>query len=160
MRELAGLLLKLSVAAALIVLLLTFVFGLFRATGPDMVPAVKDGDLVAFYRLDRDYAAGDLVVLNYEGTMQVRRAVAIAGDTVDITEVGLVINGAPQLEPGAFGKTTRYEGGTALPVALGEGEVFVLGDGREGAVDSRIYGAVASRDTLGTAIALVRRRGL
>jgi signal peptidase I len=160
MRELAGLLLKLSIVAALIVLLLAFVFGLCRATGSDMAPAVKDGDLVAFYRLDREYAAGDLVVLDYQGTVQVRRAVAIAGDTVDVTEVGLVINGAPQQELSAFGKTTRYEGGATLPVTLGEGEVFVLGDGREGAVDSRVYGAVTSRDTLGTAIALVRRRGL
>jgi signal peptidase I len=159
-RELLALLLKLAVVAGLIVLLLTFVYGLCRTTGTDMDPALKDGDLVAFYRLDRDYAAGDLVVLTYEGQQQVRRAVAVGGDTVDITEAGLVVNGAVQQEPGIYEATARYQDGVALPVTLGEGEVFVLGDGREGAIDSRIYGAVDVRDTLGTVIAFVRRRGL
>jgi signal peptidase I len=160
LRELVALLSKIAAVAALVALLLTFVYGLCRNVGTSMEPAVKDGDLVAYYRLDRDYAAGDLVVLDYEGAPQVRRVVAVGGDTVDITEAGLVVNGAPQQEPGIHEQTVRYEGGVVLPVTLGEDEVFVLGDGREGATDSRIYGAVSARDTRGTVIALVRRRGL
>jgi type IV secretory pathway protease TraF len=38
--------------------------------------------------------------------------------------------------------------------------VFVLGDAREGAADSRIYGPVNTEDTLGTVITVIRRRSL
>jgi signal peptidase I len=159
-RELLALLLKIGVIAAVAILALTFVYGLHRNTDPDMAPAVKDGDLVAFYRLDKDFAAGDLLALSFRGERQVRRVVAVAGDTVNITEEGLMINGALQQEPEIYEKTERYADGAPLPLTLGEGQVFVLGDSRENATDSRVYGPVNTEDTLGSVIALIRRRAL
>lgn len=53
-----------------------------------MYPNIKDGDLVVYYRLDKNYTARDLTVLDYQGSRQVRRVIAVAGDTVDITEDG------------------------------------------------------------------------
>jgi signal peptidase I len=125
-----------------------------------MTPAVKDGDLVMFYRLDKEYAAGDLTILSYQGEREVRRVVAIAGDTVDITKEGLLINGAIQQELNIYEETPRYAEGIDFPLTVGEGSVFVLGDSRENATDSRIYGAVRASDTEGTVVAIVRRRGL
>ncbi|MDR1271709.1 MAG: signal peptidase I [Clostridiales Family XIII bacterium] len=159
-RELLALAVKVAVVCAIAALALTFVYGLHRNTGPDMSPAVKDGDLVMYYRIDKDYAAGDLVVLGRRGERQVLRVVAVEGDTVDITKEGLVINGSLQQEPGIFEKTVRYAEGPDFPVTVGEGAVFVLGDSRGNATDSRVYGAVDKSDTQGTAVAVVRRRGL
>ena len=48
-----------------------------------MYPAAKDGDLVVFYRLDKDYEARDLIVLEVDGAKEVRRVVAVAGDNFD-----------------------------------------------------------------------------
>jgi signal peptidase I len=152
--------LKTAAIAATAVLAFTFVYGLHRNTDADMNPAVKDGDLVIYYRPDKTYAAGDLLLLRCEGRTLVRRVVATAGDTVDVTENGLIINGALQQEFDIYEKTRRYEEGAELPVTLGEGRVFVLGDSREGATDSRIYGAVDTKDTLGTVIAVIRRRNI
>jgi signal peptidase I len=160
LRELLALLIKIAVICAIAVLVFTFLYGLHRSAAPDMVPSIKDGDLVMYYRLDRDYAAGDLAVLDFRGERQIRRVVAKEGDTVDITEYGLVINGAIQQEMGIYEKTERYEDGTELPVTLGEGQIFLLGDARENATDSRIYGAVDEKDTLGTVITVIRRRNL
>jgi signal peptidase I len=50
--------------------------------------------------------------------------------------------------------------GIEYPITLAVGEVFVLGDARENATDSRVYGAVNEKDTLGTVIAVIRRRNL
>jgi signal peptidase I len=159
-RELLSLGVKLVLIALAFTLAFTFLYGLHRNLDPDMVPAVKDGDLVMFYRLDRKYAAGDLLVLSFEGAWQVRRVVAVAGDTVDVTEAGLTVNGALQQEPEIYEPTLRYEGGAELPLTLGEEQVFVLGDGRSNATDSRVYGPVNVKDTLGTVIAVLRRRNV
>lgn len=157
-KDLLFLFTRIAVIVFVVVLLLTFIYGLHRNTDPDMTPMVKDGDLVMFYRLDKDYAIGDLLVLSFQGERQVRRVVARAGDTVDFIEARLVINGALQQERGIYQETHRYENGVEFPLTLGEGQVFVLGDARDNATDSRVYGAVDTADTLGTVITVIRWR--
>ncbi|MBU5584885.1 signal peptidase I, partial [Enterococcus sp. S181_ASV_20] len=63
-----------------------------------MSPAVKAGDVLLYYRLNKNYVASDVLALEYEGEVQTRRVVAIEGDTVDITEEGVIINGNLQVE--------------------------------------------------------------
>ena len=158
-KEALNLLIKIAAAAAAFALLFTFVYGLQRNTDPDMFPMVKDGDLVMFYRLDKKYGIGDLAVLDYQGERQTRRVVARAGDTVDITDSGLIINGARQQEREIFAKTERYAASNVdFPLTVQEGQVFVLGDAREDATDSRVYGPVEISDTLGKVMAVLRRR--
>jgi len=159
-REIMYLLLKIAVIAMLIMLLFTFLFGIFRLADVSMSPAVKAGDLVVFYRLDKTYRIGDSIVLKYEGKKQVRRVIAAAGDTVDVTDEGLSVNGALQQEEWVYGETLLYTEGVRFPVTVGEGQIFVLGDSREGAVDSRIYGAVDIADTLGKLVTIIRRRDI
>ena len=160
LKELGTLGLKVAVIAVIALLLFTFVYGLYYNVEPGMIPAVKDGDLVMYYRWDKNYHAGDMVMLTIEGEKQVRRVVATAGDTVDITEEGLIINGALQQEWTIYQKTHRYADGINFPVTLGENEVFVLGDARDGATDSRIYGVLNVKDTHGKVISILRRRNL
>ena len=145
-KDLLALAIKVGALFLLFVLVFYFVFGLFRNQDADMYPAVKDGDLVMFYRLDKEYAARDLAVLDYEGKRQVRRVVAVT------------INGALQQEPGIYEETQRYARGMSFPETLKEGEIFVLGDAREDASDSRIYGVVDAQDTLGKVMLIIRRR--
>lgn len=154
------LLLKIVAIAVIAVVLFTFMFGISRVTDIAMDPTVQDGDVVIWYRLDKEYVASDPVVVSYEGETQVRRVIAVAGDTVDITENGLLINGALVQEQKVYGETLHYEDGIALPITIEDGQVFVLGDGRENAVDSRLYGAVNIQDTLGTVMTVIRRRNI
>ena len=159
-KELGGMAIKFIVIALCAALTFTFVYGFHRVTDPDMRPMVKTGDLVLFYRLDRDYAIGDLLLLDFQGERQVRRVVARAGDVVDITEGSFSINGAFQQEPDIHQQTWPYEGGVTFPLTVGPGQVFVLGDARDNATDSRVYGPVDTEDTLGTVITVLRRRNL
>ncbi|MCL2806974.1 MAG: signal peptidase I [Coriobacteriia bacterium] len=159
-RELRHMAIKIGAIVGIVALLFTFVFGLHYNVDADMNPAIKDGDLVLFNRWDKDYRAGDLIVLTFKGQPQVRRVIAVAGDTVDILKEGLTINGALQQEQGIYEATQRYAGGADFPITLQANEIFVLGDARGGATDSRIYGSVDTDDTQGTVMTLLRRRSL
>jgi len=160
-KDLLSLLLKIALIALTFVLLFTFLFGIMRYQEPSMAPAIKDGDLVFFYRYNQSgYQPGDAVALEHKGQSHVRRVIATAGDTVDITESGLLINGALQQEPGIYQRTERYEEGMSFPLTVPEGQIFVLGDSRAGATDSRIYGCVKIEGTLGKVMTVIRRRGI
>lgn len=158
--ELLMVLIKITIIFTVFAATFTFVFGVYRNADISMDPMIKDGDLVVFYRGDKTYYDDETVVLEYEGEKQTRRVVAIAGDTVDITKKGLVINGALQNEPDIREATYRYASGVEFPLEVGSDEIFVLGDGRENATDSRVYGCVKTKDTLGKAIMIIRTRGI
>ena len=160
-KDLLNLLVKIGLIALVFVLLFTFMFGIARIEEPSMAPSIKDGDLVVFYRYAKSgYLPGDVIVLEKNGQRQVKRVVAVAGDMVDITEAGFLLNGALQFEPEIYQKTERYQEGVDFPLTVPRGEVFLLGDSRENATDSRIYGAVRTEETLGKAMIVVRRRNI
>ena len=56
LREVRSLAVRLAVFAALLWVLLTQVYLVTQASGNEMFPAVKDGDLVLGIRLEKDYA--------------------------------------------------------------------------------------------------------
>ena len=89
------------------------------------------------------------------------RVVAAPGDTVSITEdERLMVNGNTMIENNIFYSTPQYAGFVQYPLVLGEDEYFVLGDYRNGAADSRFFGAVRKDEILGTVITILRRNNL
>ena len=160
LKDIIGLLAKILVIAVIVLLLFTFMFGVFQMDDMSMSPAMKDGDLVFFYRLDRQFVATDTVVVRYDGRTQIRRVVAVAGDTVDITADGVTINGMLQSEVWIFEETTQFEEGISFPHTVPSGYIFIMGDSRTQSIDSRIYGSVPASDTLGKVMTIVRRRNL
>ena len=160
-KELLFLLMRIGLIALVLVLLTTFLFGIVRYQDPSMNPAIKDGDLVVFYRYTSSgYIPKDPVAMKIDGQTQVRRVVATAGDEVDISEDGLKVNGALQQEQDIYEVTERFAEGVEFPLTVPEGHVFVLGDSRPVAKDSRIFGPVKIDDTLGKVMAVIRLRGI
>ena len=147
-------------------LVLFVVLGVLSAPTNDMQPRIDAGDTVLFYRLDTDVQAQDVVVVEKEvdGAKQtiLGRVVAVAGDTVEITDDGqLIVNGNAVVEYNVAGVTRPYENSSvSYPLTLGEGECFVLADTREGGMDSRYFGSVSKDELAGTAIAIWRRVNL
>lgn len=159
LQDIVALLIKIFIILTVFVLLLTFVFGFVTVKDMSMNPSLRDGDLVLFYRLSGDFVASDAVVVKYEGKTQVRRVIATAGDTVDITSEGLFINGAFIPEE-SEGGVLVFEGGASFPLTVPQGHVFVLADAQERSVDSRMYGAVSEQDILGRVTAVIRQRNI
>ena len=160
----------LRVLVFLLVLWVLFfqIVGLTHMPNGDMYPRLDAGDLVLFYRLDKNVQAQDVIVLekatpDSEGERQlfICRVVAVAGDTVEITDSGhLVVNGNSMIESNIFYSTPSYEGFTEYPLTLNAGECFVLADFRQGGSDSRYFGPVAQKEIRGTVITILRRNNL
>ena len=144
------------------------IVGLTHMPSGDMYPRIDSGDLVLFYRLEHNFKAQDIVVLEKttpnsggEKQLYISRVVAVAGDTVEIGENGgLIVNGNTMIESNIFYSTQPYEGYTTYPVTLGPGEVFVLADSRQGGEDSRYFGPVSVDEIQGAVITIVRRSNL
>ena len=157
-------------AAVLLIVIWALFFkvvGITQMPNEDMYPRLDAGDILLFYRLDKDVRPQDIVVLEKQGTsgknkdLYVGRVVARAGDTVNINEAGhLVINNNAVVESNIFYETYAYEGFTQFPLTLREGEYFVLSDNRDGGTDSRYYGVVSKKELLGTVITVIRRNNL
>ena len=154
------LLLKIVLIILAVILVFTFMYGMARINDVSMKPAIKDGDLVMYYRLDKRFVSGDIAVFKKDGRTTTGRVVAVAGDTVDITKDGLMINGVTQISQDIYFDTTQFQNGVDFPITVGEGQIFVLGDNRLEASDSRIYGCINIKDVKGKAIAVIRTRGL
>lgn len=154
------LLLKIVLIILAVILVFTFMYGMARINDVSMKPAIKDGDLVMYYRLDKRFVSGDIAVFKKDGRTTTGRVVAVAGDTVDITKDGLMINGTTQISQDIYFDTTQFQNGVDFPITVGEGQIFVLGDNRPEASDSRIYGCINVKDVKGKAIAVIRTRGL
>lgn len=154
------------VHALIVIIIVWLIFGVFigllTAPNDDMSPRISGGDLLIYYRLDKDVKAGDVVVLNKDDTNYVARVVAVGGDTVDITDdQRLVINGNYVVENNIFYKTVKYdEQYMTYPYTVEENRYFVLVDRRESGEDSRFYGTVYSEEIKGTVLTVIRSHNL
>ena len=109
-----SLLTRLAAAAAALTVLLGVVLLVTQAEGQDMFPAVKDGDLLIAYRLQRRWAQDDLVLYRQEGVLRLGRVAAVGGDVVMLEEDGtLRVNGT--LHAGEVLYPTYPAGGVTYP---------------------------------------------
>lgn len=160
--------LRLLVFLLILWILLFKVVGFVQMPSTDMYPRLDAGDLILYYRLDKNIKPQDIVVIEKdtpdtkgEKRLWVCRVVAAPGDTVEITaDQHLVINGNTMIESNIFSSTPAYQGYTTYPVTLGEGEYFVLSDARTNGTDSRVFGAVERSEITGTVITILRRSNL
>ncbi|WP_394836769.1 signal peptidase I [Pendulispora rubella] len=119
-------------------------------------------------------ARGDVVVLDSpeNGTVLLKRVVAIGGDRVAVHDGEVSINGAPQpthnkddgeLEEWLDGRVHALGslGGSELPeTVVPPGEILVMGDNRGNSHDGRDFGFVSASTVLGRAVAVFARRGV
>ncbi len=150
-----------TIIAVVIAFALVFFFGMqVMCIGDSMEPAVANGQKVL---VDRALAkimspkTGDIVVFlpngNTNSHYYVKRVVACPGETVQIIDGSLYINGSLSDEdPEDFDKM-EDAGIAANPVKLQSGEYFVLGDNRNSSEDSRSanIGVVTSNMIIGRA---------
>ena len=61
------LLLKIVLIILAVILVFTFMYGMARINDVSMKPAIKDGDLVMYYRLDKRFVSGDIAVFKKDG---------------------------------------------------------------------------------------------
>lgn len=161
MRALRNFLVRLFLLITVIGILFGVVFGLTPMANAVMQPAVCAGDLMLYYRLDKNLKSDDVVVFQKEGIQYTGRIVAVPGDVVEITdESELMVNKNTVMEDNIFYTTPAYDSEVEYPLALKENQYFILCDNREGAKDSRSFGVVDTSEIKGKVITIVRRSGI
>ena len=140
-------------------LFVTQLFLVTQVSGMDMFPALKDGDLAVVFRLQQEYVKDDVVAYETTEGLRFGRIVARESDVVMMDESGtLTVNGTVQ--SGEILYPTYALEGMEYPYRVPEGCVFVLGDYRTRATDSRTLGAIPVEEISGKVITILRRRGL
>jgi signal peptidase I len=112
-----------------------------RVSGDSMAPTLRSGDVVLVAR-HGGLRPGQLVLLREpgDGAPVVKRLVAVGGQTVEIRDAYLYVDGVPLDEP--YVDHSRIDGVYFGPKRVPDGSVFVLGDSRNGSIDSRVFGPV------------------
>lgn len=123
-------------AAAVALFVAALAMPVYRIYGSAMAPTLAAGDIVAAAK-GADVAPGDLVVFTSESKIMVRRCIAGPGQQVDIDESGSVYVDGVLLDEPYLTVKTRGLCDIDLPCQVPQGQFFVLGDDRAGAVDSR-----------------------
>jgi signal peptidase I len=149
---------------ALLLLLLAFISYLLvshfflqtvRVVGISMVPTLHDSHEYLLNRwifYVRAPHRDEIVVLRdpSDNGFSVKRIVAVAGDSVDLKEGEVYINGRPLAEPYLRpGIQTFSRTGQEQVFTCGPNQYFVLGDNRPRSIDSRAYGPVPRRNIFG-----------
>lgn len=153
-----------SVVSAVLIVVLVFTFGIrmMGVKGPSMRQTLQDGDrlLVLNAPLAGTYRQGDIVIARkdtFSDDPIVKRVIAVAGQTVDIDFVaGVVYVDGAALEEDYINDLTYTDEGTAFPLTVPEGSVFLMGDNRNMSTDSREprIGTVDTRYLIGRAVFL------
>lgn len=146
----------LIVTVAAVGLLFGIILGIAVVDGDSMEPGLSNGNMVVFNRLAMAYEKNDIIIFQSPADREVliKRVVAVAGDVVniDISTGTLYINDAAQDNTKVSGKTYPRGGGPGYPYTVPAGTVFVLGDNRENALDSRDFGVIATKDIIGKVV--------
>ena len=108
-----------------------------------MAPTVQANDQVRINRLSYFFGSpdrGDVIAFyknsDKDSTIQIKRVIAIPGDTVQIKDGIILVNGETYMESESFPKI-NHAGMAEDPIKLGKEENFVLGDNRNNSEDSR-----------------------
>ena len=145
--------------AVTVIFVFTCVFGIKTTESNDMYPAVRAGDVVLFYRLSEPK---DMDVVLYKTTDGENIGRVIACENTEIAETSkgeITINGdiQPIQKPQGVFYQTFGKGDT---LTVGKNEYYILGDERDDAKDSRVYGAIKRKDIKGKVFMILRRRAI
>lgn len=139
------------VAFILVVLFFTVWFAPLYIGNVSMSPTLQQGDTVLYDCLSkyvRYFERGDIVVFRHPvtGQTQVKRVVALPGETVRIAGGAVVINEKYLLDETDYVTAVAHD---ADAVTVPEGCVYVLSDDRAYGDDSRDVGVIAVEDVYG-----------
>jgi signal peptidase I len=147
LRQVVELVVTLAVAVIIAQAVRTWVVQPFVVPTGSMLPTIQLKDQVLankfVYRFE-DPKRGDIVVFDDptgEVDTLIKRVIAVGGQTVDVRDGKVWVDGKALVEPYTHGQPSEPQS-VALPVKIPAGYVWVMGDNRTQSKDSRTLGPI------------------
>ena len=151
------------VVVAAVFLLRTFAIEPFVVPTGSMEPTIEVGDCILAQKIPLETGngpkPGDVVVFKNPAPengadILVKRVIATSGQTVDMKDGDVYVDGRKLDEPYAMGKTgqltvTLPAAPESYPYTVPDGCIWVMGDNRENSADSRYFGPVKEDSVIG-----------
>jgi len=128
----------------------------------------RRGDIVVFDSpAEEDTGGGALPVRFIRGIFEamglarpaeeefIKRVIALPGETVDIRDGRVFVDGRELVEPYLDEGTVTTPSGVPLPVTVPDDHLWVMGDSRANSSDSRAFGPIDEESIVGRAILVV-----
>jgi signal peptidase I len=153
-----SLLRDIAISVVFAIVLIVFIYQPVKVEGVSMMPGLTDEERIFInkyeYRLTSDsIRRGDLVVFNFPRDLTqsyIKRVIGLPGDTVEIREGAVLLNGQPLDEPYV---PDDYRDRMSVPKeSVPPHHYFVLGDHRNSSSDSRMWGFVDRSEIYGKAV--------
>lgn len=134
-----------------------YLYPWFTVRQTSMLETLHSGDVVVvsrMYTLHKDFQRGDIIVFylgdkkEHEGEYLVKRVIGLPGETIEIHDGVVYINGHALKEPYIVHKDNSSFG----PYTVPKGKLFVLGDNRPASRDSRFFGAIDENTVVGRVV--------
>lgn len=154
----------LLIAAVLALAIRTFLLGPYKIPTGSMRPILMEGDRIFVDKITyrfREPQRGEVIVFKYPLDRKkdfVKRLIALGGETVEIRDGQIYINGKHLESPLSISTRFYYNredwdfGKLGQKIVVPEGHFFVLGDNSAQSSDSRNWGFVSRRDVVGRAV--------
>jgi len=146
----------LVIALSLAVVIIIFFYQPVKVEGTSMTPLISDQERIFInkfvYRFE-PIERGDVVVFWYpldRSKSFIKRVVGLPGDTVEIREGQVYVNG--KLLPEPYVPPESADFGAMSATQIPKSEYFVMGDHRTSSNDSRIFGPVPRKFIYGKAV--------
>jgi len=163
-RSLLSILLMVVFVALATILLRTLVFVPYEIPSGSMEDTIMTGDMVFSEKVSyyfREPEQGDIVTFEdpmVAGRTLIKRVVATGGQTVDLVDGVVYVDGKALAEPYTQGKPSYPKPATladdddiVYPFVVPDGYIWVMGDNRTSSQDSRYFGAVSVESVTGRA---------
>ena len=145
-----------------VVLLISLCFRHSVVSGDSMLNTLNDGDRLIISNLFYEPKVGDIIVFDdrsnehYADEPIIKRVIAVGGDTVEIKDGIVYLNGEILDESELWDRNDEVNGSCYYPamddvelMTVPEGEIFVLGDNRGNSKDSRTVGTIKEDSIIG-----------
>lgn len=147
---------KTIIVILVIILIVSMSCPMYRIYGDSMSTAINEGDIALCVHASHA-KQGDVVIIKEGSRSLVRRCIAVGGQSVKISDSGIVSVDGKRLEEKYLTELAMGESDVRYPVKVPDDSLFLMGDHRSVAIDSRkeVIGCVENEKVTAKAVLII-----